>query len=50
MKEFGQAISKAKRDAVKTGAVDFEALDAEILDLYTRRQEEINEIYQIEDE
>jgi len=50
MREFDQAISKARRDALKTGSIDFEALDAEILDLYARRQDEINEIYQIEDE
>ena len=49
-RDFSSAIKKAQRDALKNGAVDFESLDEQILELYQRQQDEINEIYKIEDE
>lgn len=49
-RDFSSAVKKAQRDALKNGAVDFESLDEQILELYQRQQDEINEIYKIEDE
>jgi hypothetical protein len=47
-REYGSAIRKLQRGEMRAGAPDYESLMAEMNELQTRMQEEINEVYKRE--